>query len=351
MYGGFGRATRTIGRELVRRGVNVTVVVPRRANDNTDPVEVDGMRVLRFDTIKPWTAVEIYRTLDADVYHSQDTWLGTWLAMKAAPHRPHVITFRDPHDASDWKIETQHSGGSRIGWWKYRVSMDNPLVRAAVKRADALHCAAQFLIPKVIQKYGLASAPTFLPTPVSVPDDVAKAERPTVCFVGRWDKRKRPEDFFALAREFPQVHFIAVGGCADLERDRKLRQMAATVPNVELTGIIDQFRGEELQRVLSKSWILVNPSPREGLPNAFIEAVAHRCAILSRRNPDGFASRFGYHAADDDLAAGLRSLLASDRWRALGQRGYEFVTETFEMNRSIDSHLRVYEQVMQRARV
>ena len=45
MYGGFGRATRTIGRELVRRGVNVTVVVPQRANDSSDPVEVDGMRV------------------------------------------------------------------------------------------------------------------------------------------------------------------------------------------------------------------------------------------------------------------------------------------------------------------
>lgn len=350
MYGGFGKATRIIGRELVRRGVNVTVVVPRRANDSSDPVEMDGMRVRRFDPRKPWTAVEIYRSLDADVYHSQDTWLGTWLAMKAAPDRPHMITFRDPHDGTDWKIETRHSPGNRIGWWKYRLSMDNPFVRAAVKRADALHCAAQFLIPKAIRKYGLGSAPAFLPTPVSVPDEVVKAERPTVCFVARWDKRKRPEDFFALAKEFPEVDFIAVGGCMDRGRERELRKIAAGIPNLELTGIIDQFRGEELQKILSKSWILVNASPREGLPNAFIEAAAYRCAILSRRNPDGFASRFGHHAADDDLAAGLRALLINDRWKALGQRGYAYVNETFEMNRSIDAHLRAYQQVMQRAR-
>ena len=29
-YGGFGRATRTIGRELARRGLAVSAIVPRR---------------------------------------------------------------------------------------------------------------------------------------------------------------------------------------------------------------------------------------------------------------------------------------------------------------------------------
>ncbi|MEP6506993.1 MAG: glycosyltransferase family 4 protein [Gemmatimonadales bacterium] len=350
MYGGFGRATRVIGRELVRRGVAVTVVVPRRRHDTSEPVEVDGMRVLRFDTRNPWSAIEIYRECDADVYHSQDTWLGTYLAMKAMPDRPHMITFRDPHDLADWKIETQNFAGSRIGWWKYRLSIDNPLVRSAVNNADSLYCAAQFLIPKVIRKYGLKSQPGFLPTPVAFPESVTKATRPTVCFVSRWDSRKKPEDFFALANQFPHVDFIAVGGSTDRERDRALREIAASIPNLELTGIIDQFSEDRLGRVLSKSWILVNASPREGLPNAFIEAAAHQCAILSRRNPDGFASGFGHHAADDDLAAGLRTLLQNDRWRTAGQRGYEYVAQTFEMTRALDAHLEAYELAMQKAR-
>ena len=217
-------------------------------------------------------------------------------------------------------------------------------------QADSLHCAAQFLIPKVIRKYGLRSQPGFLPTPVSVPDYVTKAKRPTVCFVSRWDSRKKPEDFFALASAFPQVDFIAVGESADVERDRMLRDIASRIPNLELTGVIDQFQGDRLQEVFGKSWILANASPREGLPNTFIEAAANRCAILSRLNPDGFASRFGYHAADHDLAAGLKALLANDRWRTMGERGYEYVNRTFEMSVAVDAHLRVYGQVMQRAR-
>ncbi len=48
-FGGFGRATRTIGRELVKRGVEVTVIVPRRQNQK--PIEMlDGMRILGFST-------------------------------------------------------------------------------------------------------------------------------------------------------------------------------------------------------------------------------------------------------------------------------------------------------------
>jgi glycosyltransferase involved in cell wall biosynthesis len=258
MYGGFGRATRTIGRELVRRGVQVTVVVPKRESDKNSPDVIDGMQIRRFDALKPWTALQIYRSCDADVYHSQDTWLGTYLAMKAVPDRPHVITFRDPHDTADWKIEGRHSRGTRLGWWKYRKSIDNPLVRKAVKRADSLHCAAQFLIPKVIRKYGLKSQPGFLPTPVDVPESVTKAKRPTVCFVSRWDSRKRPEDFFALALAFPDVDFIAVGESVDSERDRSLREIAGKIANLELTGVIDQFNSDQLHEVFSKSWILVN---------------------------------------------------------------------------------------------
>ncbi|WP_447968072.1 glycogen/starch synthase [Nitrospira sp. M1] len=44
-YGGFGRAARTIGRELVKRGVEVFAVVPRREGQQPQE-EVDGIHVL-----------------------------------------------------------------------------------------------------------------------------------------------------------------------------------------------------------------------------------------------------------------------------------------------------------------
>jgi glycogen synthase len=58
-YGGFGRATRIICRELVKRGIEVFAVVPRRKGQK--PVEeLDGITVLSFPSYFPWSARELY---------------------------------------------------------------------------------------------------------------------------------------------------------------------------------------------------------------------------------------------------------------------------------------------------
>ena len=51
-YGGFGRATRTIGRELVKRGIQVSAIVPRRSGQNEIEL-LDEIKVLGFDYRKP----------------------------------------------------------------------------------------------------------------------------------------------------------------------------------------------------------------------------------------------------------------------------------------------------------
>lgn len=346
IHGGFGRATRAIGCALVQRGVSVSVVMPRRSATLPDEYELDGMTVRQFHPWRPWQAIRHYRALDADVYHSQDTSLGTRLAMAAMPRRAHAITFRDPLDDRDWEIETSYASNGRIGWRFYRQFVDGPLVASAVPRARGCYCAAEHLRAKVTRKYALAAAPGFLPTPVEIPETVAKAARPTVCFVGRWDGRKRPERFLALARQFPDVHFIAVGGARDRDRDSDLRRAFGGLANVELTGFIDQFRTDALSRIFERSWILVNTSAREGLPNTFLEGCAHRCAILSYVDPDGFTSRFGYVAPEDGLQAGLEWLLTDARWRERGVNGHAFVQGVFDTPRAIDAHLAAYQKLL-----
>lgn len=352
VYGGFGRATRFIGRELARRGVEVTIVVPHRTTDRSTSYTLDGMRVFEFNPRKPWSAVRLFRDADADVYHSQDTSLGSAVAMLAAPRRRHIVTFRDPLDEADWRIET-HTGDGRPPGWRmrlYRAYIDNPLVRLAVAKADARFCAARFLAAKAVTMYGLAEPPAFLPTPVDVPDRVVKAARPTVCFVGRWHRRKRPEQFFELAGQFPDVDFIAVGGGgADPTEDARLRALASRLPNLEAPGIIDQFQSNALSEILARSWILVNTSSREGLPTTFLEAAAHRCAILSYADPDGFASRFGCRVGERPLAAGLEWLLERDRWRACGDRARTFIQGVFDTDTAIAAHLDAYTRVLDTA--
>ena len=185
-----------------------------------------------------------------------------------------------------------------------------------------------------------------LPTPVRVPETVIKAPEPTVCYLARWDRRKRPDRFFDLVTRFPHVRFIAVGRSRDESYDRQLRETYGGIENLELVGFVDQFGSGRLSEILGRSWIVVNTAAREGLPNAFIEAAAHRCAILSDVDPDGFASRGGYFVDKGDFAGGLEWLLAGDRWRQLDHRGHAYVRETFEMEQAVDRHLEAYRAVL-----
>jgi glycosyltransferase involved in cell wall biosynthesis len=345
-YGGFGRATRIIGRELVSRGITVSAIVPRRMNQprftNLDGIEVHGLTPL--DLLR---GEHPYHRICADIYHSQEPSFGTFLAGRAHPTSRHVVTLRDTRDAGDWQTERNLPSMNVLQVLANRVYEDNMLVHRAIRSADRCYVAANMLAAKAREKYRLDYRPEFLPTPVLIPEHVAKDPRPTVCFVSRWDRRKRPEMFFELARAFPQVQFLAAGMSRDPGYERLLRGRYGKLANVEMLGFIDQFRTEELSHVLGRSWILVNTAAREGLPNAFIEAAAHGCAILSAVDPDGFASRFGHHVADDDFVGGLKCLLEGDRWRRLGEAGRDHARRFFSVETAIDRHIEIYTNLLE----
>jgi glycosyltransferase involved in cell wall biosynthesis len=343
-HGGYGRATRIIGRELVRRGLEVYAVVPRRGHQR--PLEVlDGITVLSFPPGRPWRAAALLRQCNAQIYHSQEPSFATVLAQSAAPHGKHVVTLRDTRDRRDWMTELRFPSLNRLQVVGNKLYEDNPLVQRAVRRAHRVYCAADFLRIKAQRKYRLPGPPELLPTPVRVPERVVKADQPTVCFLARWDRRKRPELFLDLAVRFPRVHFIALGTSRDQEYERRLRERYANLPNLEMPGYIDQFASDAVDRILERSWILVNTSVREGLPNAFLEAAAQGCAILSAVDPDGFASRFGIQVQKDDFAGGLQDLLTDNRWRTRGELARCHILSTFELESAIQRHLSIYREL------
>ena len=94
---------------------------------------------------------------------------------------------------------------------------DNFLVHNAVCKADRWFTAAKMLIPKARKKYKLHHDPEFLPSPIPFTEVVKKSETPLVCFVARLDRRKRPEVFFDLAGQFPNVQFEAVGAGREIQ--------------------------------------------------------------------------------------------------------------------------------------
>lgn len=353
--GGFGTATRGLGRSLVGSGVDVAAVVPRRERAGQKPIEhLDGMTVHGVSALDTLGSGRIFREIAADIYHSQEPTIASWHARRAAPHAAHVVTCRDPRSFRDHLVELRHSTHRRRliapVTWLYEMS---PFVKSAVRNADAVFMPApSHLEPRIKSLYGSAVNPVFVPSPVETPEHTPrKSTDPRVLFVGRWDRRKRIEWFFELARRFPDVRFVAVGRAHDDAYDSLLRQRNGSLPNVEMPGFLPRFGESTLSREYEAAWILVNTSVREGLPYTFLEAAAWNCAILSTVDPERFATRFGYFAGSgtpQELEQGLRVLLEDSEWRRRGSEAGEYVRSTWSEAESLRRHLGHYQALLER---
>jgi len=343
-YGGFGSMSRKLAATLAAAGCVVSVIVPRRPGQRPEEV-IDGVPVRSFSPLAIGEAWRLLRASDADIFHSQDPTLLSWLAQKAHPGRAHLVTCRDPRDLRDWWIEFALASRRRRWLTPFNFLTESAaLVRRAVQGADGIFCPAFFLREKVKRVFHPRTEPAYLPNLIDVPRELPrKSERPTFSFVARWDRRKRPELFLELAERYPEHQFVAFGSGEDERHDLRMRQRYGHLPNLELPGFVDRFADARLSLRLGESWALVNTAAREGLPLTFLEAAAHGCAIVSGVDPDGFASRFGVQVVDDDFGAGIERLLREDPL-ARGGAARAHVQMTCETSVALAAHLAQYEK-------
>jgi len=355
VHGGFGYVTRTLARELSRRGVEVSIVTKRRSRQG-EVEELDGATVYGYSEgyagpravcalLSRGYSLRCYRATDADVYHSQEVSYGTVAALLAAPRRRHVITFQDPYDSAEWnRIAQVEPRYAQTLTFRARLVIEVDILAKACRRADALYSQAKFLVPRARRLYHLRRDPSFLPNPVYlVKGRVRKSPTPMLCFLARWDPQKRVECFLELARKFPKVAFVAMGRAHDPQRDADIRGRYSDVPNLKMPGFVSE---EEKGCILSESWALVNTSVREALPVSFLEALAHETPIISGEDPDCLTSAYGYTVAGDDYAGAIARVLASEEWRGKGRRGRSLVEEVYSVDRVVDMHLEAYRRVV-----
>jgi glycosyltransferase involved in cell wall biosynthesis len=352
--GGFGTATRALGAGLAKRGIDVSAVVVRRPENGQKKVEMlDGITVYGAGSFETLTSGKLFRQIDADIYQSQEPTIASYLAQRSMPERVHVVTCRDPRDWHEHMVELRHTNLKRRvmfpATWYYEAS---PWVKRSVRQADiVLMPAPSALTPRIKRLYGAEVSPQFVPYPVDLPPQTpVKSETPMALFVGRFDHRKRMERFFELAERFPECRFVAVGEAHDKSYDEHLRHTYGHLPNLEMPGFVPRFGERTVADYYEKAWVLVNTSAREGLPYTFMEAGAYGVALLSALNPEDFASRFGYYAANDDFEEGLAYLLKDDVWRTRGELAAQYIAETWNESNCLDEHIRIYEDLLRKSR-
>jgi glycosyltransferase involved in cell wall biosynthesis len=347
--GGNGVGARALGQHLAASGnLDIHVIVPCRHRQLCEFPRMSGLSVRTYNRWDLAALAREVRAADADVYHYVQASMGAWLGQWVMPDRAHVVECVDPRDWSDWQVDFRLPTHSPLRLVPSFLYFGTRPAALSARRADAIQVPARFLQSKVRRLYRLNADPQYAPMPFDSPTEAEKSSSPLAVFVGRIVPRKRPEIVVDLAQRFPHVRFVIIGGGSG-HYATDIRERAARLANVTFTDFIDQAADQGLFNYLSKAWVLINAAAREGLPLTFIEAAAHRCSILSERNPDGYASEFGYHVADGNFAEGLEWLLADDNWRLAGEQGHAHVMRNHDADSAISRQLAIYDVALARA--
>jgi len=273
----------------------------------------------------------------------------TYLAFKRNRAAKKVVTVQDLRMKEDTERLLRFEKTSGFPWYKrlWKIYVMSCFV-GAMKSADVVACQANLLFWRVKEIYGVEPT-VLLPNFVDVPNcNFKKASEPTVVWLGRLDPIKQPEKCFNLAKESPDVQFYILGASHQAyggkQRDESFKRKYGKLENLHFFG----FQSAEVkQQILGKAWILVNTSAYECLPMSFLEALAHKCALLSTQNPDNYTSRFGVWSAPNRLKYCLDVLLQDDLWRKRGENGYEHVKKVHSTERGVDTHLRLYRSFLE----
>ena len=356
-YGGFGSLTRILAENLVKRGIDVHVLTPKRkkasaATQMDDYGEINGVKIHSFNSRIKWRLgfkmKEFPELPESQIFHSQAIDFWGYFFRKQTPDAIHLVTAQDPRPIDELKESYfPYYPDMATLKWRLKFEIKQRMCKEFCKNVDMVYVQAKYISNKVKTMFGLDYLPKFLPNPVSIPEGkIEKNDCPTVLFLGRWDPIKRPDIMLEVAKRLPNVQFICCGVANERFKDyfAPLLKKARQLKNVHYMGYV---QSEVKANLLSKSWILLNTSMRECLPVSFLEAGAYNQAIVSPNDPDDFASNFGYKIQDkeniDEYVAAIKSLLVNDGWKEKGNLAKKYVQENHELKCVIDRHLGVYD--------
>ena len=183
-------------------------------------------------------------------------------------------------------------------------------------------------------------------------EEVPRAAREHVLWVGRARTMKRPEVFLDLCEALPQLAFTMVISRDEPDLLEAVRREAARLSNLTLK---EDVRPANMADLYRRAVMLVNTSDYEGFPSTFVEAFAAGAPVVSlHADPDGLLSGgLGINAKGDreDLVAAVRMLASDDeRWTACHTKALEHAREHHDPDRVTDRYEELFRRVLEKGR-
>jgi glycosyltransferase involved in cell wall biosynthesis len=224
-----------------------------------------------------------------------------------------------------------------------RYARDRWIYRRGLARADAILAQNEAQRTSCRANYGREAV--VIPSCYAQPPRMARSDAADrVLWAGRIEEGKRPEMFLELAARLPHRRFTLVGGPGAGQEPlfERLRERAATLPNVELTGFLPLA---EVEPWFDRARLLVNTSCYEGMPNTFLQAWARGVPTLATVDVGTPVHRVFRDA--EEGAAAIEALFQSRvAWEAASRR----CREHFEHRHSSAEVLARYERLFEELR-
>jgi glycosyltransferase involved in cell wall biosynthesis len=376
-YGGTPRLAYDLGRALIRRGHDVTVLTTDAGGEDRISREVirkihsnglDGMHVHFYRNFSNHLAyhqrlflpTEFFRTVrvrlrETDIVHIHD--LRSFLS---------VASHRGARSAGKPYVLSPHGGLQRLGKEWLKTVFDCFWGKRILRDTSAL-CAISPLEEHDAAMYGLPSERIY-PFPPGIDADLYRNLPPRGEFAARWNLQHRRNVLFLgrlhwikgadiliqaidRLREFSDLHLVIAGPDDGAESHlRMLVRSKGLEKKVTFTGFLDDA---QKLNALVDSELLVVPSRNEGFSLTVLETMASQIPVILTSACDlgewvqQQPSLISFRSEDaDDLARKLKTVLCSppDKKALLDARN--FVFDHFSLSALAARAERLYESLV-----
>ncbi|GAA4482795.1 glycosyltransferase family 4 protein [Rhodococcus olei] len=309
--GGSERYLEQVGAGLAARGITVTLRTAAYPGAAKEEV-VDGIRISRGGgrfTVYPRALAAIaagrlgfgpLRGIAPDAVI--DTQNGIPFFARLVAGAPGTVLVHHCH-REQWPVAGRLIG--RIGWWvesrlSPRVHRRNQYLTVSLPSAEELEALGVDRDRVAVVRNGVDPVPVTAP----VGDTGTRTAHPSICVLSRLVPHKQIEDALtavaALRTRIPGLHLDVVGGGWWEDNLRDCAGALGIADAVTFHGHVSEHRKHEL---LSRAWVHVMPSRKEGWGLAVIEAAQHGVPTVGYRSSRGLT---------DSIVDGVTGLVVGD---------------------------------------